>query len=166
MKYLFLFFLLLANLFGFSQGDENPVVWQASYTDKDNLEGEIKFTAIINPNWHIYSQRPTDAGPIPTSFTITPNSNFELIDKVSEDNAHEEFVKAFEAKVFVFEKQAVFTQKIKRKGKKAFSINSNVEYMTCNDMQCLPPKIINLTVSVPSLKKSKVTDVQISVLSN
>ncbi len=145
---LLLFFQLSVS----SQTQLNPVSWTVSYTDLPNNEGEIVFKAKIDPKWHIYSQRPTDAGPIPTSFTITPNANIALVGKVEETNAHEEFVKAFEAKVFVFEKEAVFTQKIKRNSKTGFNISTSLEFMSCNDMQCLPPKTIGLMVTVPAKK--------------
>lgn len=143
---------LLLNIVGFSQAPLSPVSWTASYTDLPNNEGIITFKAKIDPKWHIYSQRPTDAGPIPTSFSITPNANFELIGKVVETDAHEEFVAAFDAKVFVFEKEAVFKQKIKRKGTAGFTIATSLEYMTCNDRQCLPPKTIELLITVPGKK--------------
>lgn len=144
--------LLFCQLASFSQNQLNPVSWSVSYVDKANNEGEIIFKAKIDKNWHIYSQRPTDAGPIPTSFTITPNAAMILTGKVEETDAHEEYVKAFEAKVYVFANEAVFIQKIKRKNKAAFTISTYLEFMTCNDMQCLPPKTIDLTVAVPAQK--------------
>lgn len=157
MNKLLLSFFLWFNLVAFSQNPLNPVSWKTTYIDKGNEEGEITITATIEDKWHIYSQRPTDAGPIPTSFTITSNNpDCHFLGKVEEKDAHEEYVKAFEAKVFVFEHQAVFTQKISRKTKKAFTINTYIEYMTCNDIQCLPPKTIEISVSVPAqVLKSK-----------
>ena len=149
MKFIISILTLLTSLTGFSQQTAlNPISWKASYIKTSAREGEIQITANIEKNWHIYSQRPTDAGPIPTSFTVTPHSNFTLIGKVEETNAHEEFVKAFDAKVFVFEKEAVFTQKITCLTKSPFVVNIQLEYMTCNDMQCLPPKTIKLQVAV------------------
>ncbi len=152
MRHLFLSLFLALNLVVFSQAPLTPVSWSVSYTDLPNNEGEIIFKAKIDPKWHIYSQRPTDAGPIPTSFSITPAPGFELLGKVQENDAHEEFVAAFDAKVFIFEKEAVFRQKIKRKSTAWSKINASVEYMTCNDRQCLPPKTVDLSVDVPAKK--------------
>ena len=149
MKTLFLSFFLILNLIGFSQIPLNPVTWKATYTDLPNGEGEITFTATIEKKWHIYSQRPTDAGPIPTSFSVTPSKDYAALGKVQEENAHEEYVKAFEAKVFVFEHQAIFKQKIKRTNKKAFIIKASLEFMTCNDSQCLPPKTVAFDIAIP-----------------
>jgi hypothetical protein len=145
-------FLILLSQILFSQNKLNPVSWTATYKDLSSMEGEITFTAKIDPKWHIYSQRATDAGPIPTSFTITPKvEQFELIGKVEEGNAHEEFVAAFDAKLYVFEGEAIFVQKIKRKIKSEFYITANLEFMTCNDSQCLPPSIVELLIKVPAI---------------
>ena len=152
MRHIFLSLFLVLNLVVFSQAPLTPVSWSVSYTDLPNNEGEIIFKAKIDPKWHIYSQRPTDAGPIPTSFSITPPAGFELVGKVQENDAHEEFVAAFDAKVFIFEKEAVFKQKIKRKSTAGSKISSSVEYMTCNDRQCLPPKTVDMIVDVPAKK--------------
>lgn len=149
MKYIISLLSLLVSVLSYSQqATLNPITWKAIYTPTTLNEGQITLTASIEKNWHIYSQRPTDAGPIPTSFSITPHSNFTLVGKVEETNAHEEFVKAFDAKVFVFEKEAVFTQKITCHTKQPFIIDITLEYMTCNDIQCLPPKTIKLQVAV------------------
>lgn len=156
MKNLILSFLLVISGVIVSQNQLNPVSWKAVYADKGNNEGEIVITAAIQDKWHTYSQRATDAGPIPTSFTITPNDvNYTTIGKVEEQDAHEEYVKAFEAKVFVFEHEAVFKQKIKRKNPKAFSVTLSVEFMSCNDVQCLPPKTIDLNVQIPEASVKK-----------
>lgn len=152
MYKLILPFLIFLSFTSFSQSPLDPVHWTTSYSDLPNGEGEILIKAKIDPKWHIYSQRPTDAGPIPTSFTITANAGFVLVGKVEENNAHEEFVAAFDAKVFVFETEAIFKQKIKRKNKAGSSVKVTLEYMTCNDKQCLPPKIIELQANIPAKK--------------
>jgi hypothetical protein len=149
MKHLFSIVLSLFSILGFAQTPLKPVTWNATYVATNATEGEIHFTATIDKKWHIYSQRPTDVGPIPTSFTVTPNADFELVGKVEEEQAHEEFVAAFDAKVFVFSEKAVFKQKIKLKNQKGTTIKSTLEFMTCNDVQCLPPAILDFSVSVP-----------------
>lgn len=151
MKFILLIISLLTSLVSFSQQPPlNPLKWNIVYSPLPGLEGELIITATIENKWHIYSQRPSDAGAIPTSFTITPNPKITLIGKVEETNAHEIFDKAFDAKVFTFEKEAIFTQKIKRNSKEMITVKITLEYMTCNDMQCLPPKLVDLIVTIPS----------------
>lgn len=143
--------LLLASLLAFSvtkAQNTNPITWQAAYKAISATEGEITITGVIEKGWHTYSQRPTDAGPIPTSLKFTEAKDYTLVGKTTESDAHEEYVKAFEAKVFVFSGKAEFKQKIKINSKKPLTVALKLEYMCCNDMMCLPPKIIDLSVKV------------------
>ncbi|MBA3662699.1 MAG: sugar transporter [Bacteroidetes bacterium] len=130
---------------GYTAQTADPVKWHATYKSVSKTEGEIIISATIDKGWHTYSQRETDAGPIPTSFKFTPSKLYSLVGKTTESNAHEEYVKAFEAKIFVFHDKAEFIQKVKLTGK-ASLITFKVEYMCCNDMMCLPPKILELSV--------------------
>jgi hypothetical protein len=156
MKNVFLIVFSLINILGFSQTPPlKPVTWDVTYVANNNSEGEIHFTATIDKKWHIYSQRPTDVGPIPTSFTIAPSADFELVGAVEEEDAHEEFVAAFDAKVFVFSEKAVFKQKIKLKNQKGFTIEAILEFMTCNDVQCLPPSLEGFKLNVPAANFKK-----------
>lgn len=155
MKNLFLILLSLFTISGFSQTSLKPVTWNAVYVPTSATEGEIQYTATIEKKWHIYSQRPTDVGPIPTSFTVNTSADFDLVGKVEEGEAHEEYVAAFDAKVFVFSEKAVFKQKIKLKNQKSFTIKTSLEFMTCNDVQCLPPATLDFSVLVPESQAKK-----------
>jgi len=48
--------------------------------------------------------------------------------------------------VSYFEKTVTFQQKIKLKSAKTASIKGKLEYMTCNDMKCLPPEDLDFSV--------------------
>jgi DsbC/DsbD-like thiol-disulfide interchange protein len=148
MKKLFFLVPIFFFVSALSSQQQNPVSWQAQFKAVTATEGEIILTASIQKGWHIYSQRPTEAGPIPTSFTLSPSQNFKLIDKPTEEGSQEEFDKAFEAKIYSFNEKATLKQKIKLTGKPGFTVNIKVEYMSCNDMMCLPPKTSDLTVKV------------------
>lgn len=146
MKNLFSFcFILIFGASSLAQAP-NPVHWSASYKAISSTEGEIIVTAQIDKNWHTYSQRPVEDGPIPTNFVFNTNSNFELVGKTEESEAHEEFVEAFGAKIFVFTNKAEFKQKVKLKSRAGFPIGLKVEYMSCDDKMCLPPKTVELSV--------------------
>lgn len=153
MRHVFAFLLLVCSTVGFSQNPLDPVTWTVSYSDISKDEVEVTYTAKIMDKWHTYSQRATDDGPVPTSFTITPGSDFTLIGKVEEDGAHEEYVKAFEAKVYVFEGTANFKQKIKRTNNKGFTLATYIEFMSCNDVMCNPPKTISIPLDILPVKK-------------
>lgn len=147
MKKIALLALLLSSLL-FRAQTPNPVMWFASYKSLSATEGEITITAAIEKNWHTYSQRPSDAGPIPTSFQFAPSKAFQLVGKTEETGAHEEFDLAFEARIYVFTDKAEFKQKIKLTGKPGFFIPFKVEFICCSDKTCLPPKTLDLSVKV------------------
>lgn len=148
MKQLFLLCLTLLGMSTALAQAPNPINWTAVYKSISSTEGEIVITGTLEKGWHTYSQRPTDAGPIPTSFTFTPSKFYKAEGKTTESNAHEEFVKAFDAKIFVFNEKAEFHQKIKLNGKSGFMVALKIDYMCCNDMMCLPPKTVELQVKV------------------
>jgi len=147
MKYILAFTIAFISLASIKGQNTNPVTWQATYKAGSATEGEIILTATIEKGWHTYSQKVVADGPIATSFTFTPSKQYSLVGKTEESKAHEEYVKAFEAKISVFTDKAEFRQKIKHSGKPA-SVAIKAEYMCCNDMMCLPPKTIDLTVKV------------------
>lgn len=152
MKKLLLFFIAVLPILSFSQ-NLNPVKWEVKFTELSNNEGEIVLTAKIDKGWHVYSQNISpDAGPIPTSFNYSPGSNFELVGKTLETNAKEIHDKAFDTKMLIFEEKAVFKQKMKLKNTKGFNSPIKLEFMTCNDLQCLPPKTVDLQLIVPAKK--------------
>jgi hypothetical protein len=155
MKKLFLLLGVCISLVSFSQEKAEPVVWKVSFIDRGNNEGEIIFAATIAEKHHIYSQKPTDAGPISTSFTVAPNAGYKTVDSVVEPAAHEAYEEVFGATVASFEKEAVFKQKITRKTNKAFVINTSVEYTCCNDRMCLPPQTLQFIVTVPETTGAK-----------
>ncbi len=145
-KIILLFVSVLVSLTTKAQ-TQNPVTWQATYKSISATEGEISINATIEKGWHTYSQKESTAGPIPTSFKYNVSKDFELVGKTSESNAHEEYDKAFDAKIFIISGNAEFKQKIKVK-KKGGAISIKVDYMCCNDAMCLPPKTVDLSVKV------------------
>lgn len=146
MKKLFTLFLALFVATTASAQAPDPVKWIASYKAISATEGEITVTAVIEKNWHIYSQKPSDAGLIPTALRFVAGTQYELSGAAQEYGAKEEYDKAFDAKVSSFYDKAEFRQKIKLKAKPGFEIKFKVEYMCCNDMMCLPPKTMDLSV--------------------
>jgi hypothetical protein len=47
-----------------------------------------------------------------------------------------------------FGQKAIFKQRIKLKSKNAFKVNAKVEFMVCNDSQCLPPTEVDLVFNI------------------
>lgn len=146
MKKLIVFTLCLFAFLGARSQGQNPIIWQAVYKPISATEGEIIITPKVEKGWHSYSQKVTADGPVPTTFKFTESKQYTLVGKVEENNVHEEFDKAFDAKIFVVTDKSEFKQKIKLVGKTGATIAFKVEFMCCNDMMCLPPKTVDLSI--------------------
>jgi len=152
MKKLYFLALLLTPFLFFGQAP-NAVKWEAKYNELANGEGEIVITGTVEKGWHTYSMFISqDVAPIATIVTFSPGSNYEMIGKATEEGAKEEFDKMFDAKIASFEHKAIIKQKVKRKNLKEFQTPLRVEFIACNNSQCLPPKTIDIMLVVPPKK--------------
>jgi len=147
MKKLILLFISFFTFFEINAQQQNPIIWIATYKSVSSTEGEIIIKPKIEKGWHSYSQKVTTDGPVPTSFKFIESKQYTLVGKTEEVNVHEEFDKAFDAKIFVVTDKSEFKQKIKFT-KAGFNVAFKIEFMCCNDQMCLPPKINDLTVKV------------------
>ena len=151
-KKVVLSFLLLYCVLGMSAEIQKPVTWSFSNKQVSDTEFNLILTANIDNSWHLYSQFIGEGGPVPTSFKFKPSPDYVLVGKVSESpKPHKIFEKVFEMNVAFFEKKAVFTQKIKLKVP-ATKITGSLEFMVCDDNQCLPPEDIDFSFDLKGAK--------------
>lgn len=125
-----------------------PVKWAYAAKKTSATEVTVLLKATIDAGWHIYSQNVKDGGPIKTSFTFAKSKDYTLIGKAIEPKPVTKYEDAFKMNVSYFEKEVVFTQKIKLKSANVTAIKGSLEYMTCNNQKCLPPEDVNFTIPV------------------
>lgn len=142
------FFLLCTN-FVFAQ-IQNPVSWTATSKKINDKTYEVHLTANIDNGWHIYSQTTPDGGPIPTSITFTKNPLLTVEGKAKEEGKLEKHVEPLFGNIDVkqFSNKVDFVQLVKLKAPIKTSVNVAVEFMVCNDKQCLPPKTEKFSVAL------------------
>lgn len=128
----------------------DPVKWKTSLKKISETEYDLISTATIDPGWHLYSQDVPDGGPIPTYFEFEENSNYTLVGKVKEDKGITENDPVFEMIIKYFENKASFTQRIKLTGNKGTTVKGEVEFMVCDDTNCLPPTYVDLIFDIPA----------------
>ncbi len=126
-----------------------PIKWVFSYNEITDTTGEVILKAKIEPNWHTYSQTQSGDGPLPTIFKFVKTVDYDLNKEVTEPDPIREHSAIFDADVAMFSIEAIFTQKITRNTKKEFVVMGEVEFMSCNDIQCLPPKTVKFIVKIP-----------------
>lgn len=130
----------------------NPIKWKTSVEKISGTEYELQAKAVIETGWHLYSQNVGDAGPVPTHFSFSKNPNFELIGEVKEEKGKTINDPVFKMSIKFFEKETIFKQRIKLLADKPFSIKAEVEFMVCNDENCLPPSYDELDFKINPIK--------------
>jgi len=152
MKYILRISILLLCVFNVSHLNAqilDPVKWSFSTKAINDCEAELILKAKIDGNWHLYGQKSYgDEGPVPTSFNFTKQSGYETIGKPSENNLIKKFEPVFGIEINFFEHEATFKQKIKIKTDQKITIKGNLEFMVCNETQCLPPTLIDFSFDV------------------
>lgn len=126
----------------------NPVSW--TYTAKKIADKtyELHMTATIGGNWHLYAQD-AGKGPEPTTFVFTKNPLISFDGKVKEVGKLEKsFDKNFNSVLKYYGRKVDFVQKIKVKSAIATVVKGTVNFMVCNDRQCLPPRDVPFTINV------------------
>jgi len=144
MKKILLFVLLTAitgTAFAQTAPAKNPVSWAFSAVKKADKVYELTYTATIDKPWHIYSQTTPKGGPVPTKFEYKTNP-LVVITGIPKETGDLKSIQNeyFDVDLKYFSNKVVFTQTVKLKSAVKTNLAGTVEYMICNDSQCLPPK--------------------------
>jgi hypothetical protein len=144
-------------LFGMAVLAGNVIMAQSSkqvnwsYTAKKIADKtyEVHMTATIGGDFHLYAQDAGGEGPIPTTFTFTKSPLLALDGMVKESG---KLVKKYESAwshdVKYYERTVDFIQVVKLKSNVKTSLAGKVEFMVCNDHECLPPADVNINVNI------------------
>ncbi len=125
------------------------VAWTYSAKKIADKTYEVHMTATIGGDYHLYAQDAGGDGPIATSFTFVKNPLFTLDGNVKETGKLiKKFESAWNHDVKFYEKTVDFVQIVKLKGNLQTNLAGKVEFMVCNDRQCLPPADVDIKVNV------------------
>jgi hypothetical protein len=140
MKKLFLLVLSLGFLqMGFAQ-IKDPVAWTFEAKKKTADTFEITITANVPKPWHMYSQNMPAGGPVPTKIVFNTNPLVKKAGTTKEMGKLEKINdKIFGMEVLFYSGKVVYTQLVKVKPGIKTNIAGYVNYMVCDDEQCLPP---------------------------
>ena len=142
----FLFYLLSLFIFTASNAQIlNPVRFDYSVVKKGNNLYEVHIKSIIEPKWHLYSVKNPDGGAQATVVKIRDvNTVGSLVERGKMKTGYN---KEFGVNEKYFENGVDFVQVVKlNPGTK--KIAGTIEYMVCNDKQCLPPKEVEFKIKL------------------
>src|ERR1700722_6454145 len=110
---------------------------------------EVHMTATIGGDFHLYAQDAGGDGPIPTAFTFSKSPLFTLNGAVKENGKLvQKYEEAWKHNVRYYERTVDFVQIVKLKSNVKTSLAGKVEFMVCNDHECLPPADIDIKVNI------------------
>ena len=128
---------------------QQPVKWSFHSKKLSGLLYDIQMTAEIASPWHLYSQFTPEGGPLPTKISFNKNP-FLLTEGLTREQGalqqkHEE---VFGVDVKYFNNEVNFVQRVRLKKAIKTSMTGKLQFMVCNDQQCLPPTTIEFSVAL------------------
>ncbi len=132
----------------------DPVIWEFSQSTISESEVELQFKASIEEHWHLYSQFTGqfygDEGPIPTSFAFNESDFFIKQDSVLEEPPIQDYDPIWEETLKYYEGEVTFRQRIKLLTKDPFNITGEINFMLCDEAQCVFPMPVPFSFNINS----------------
>lgn len=125
-------------LFAYSQ-TVTPVKWTYKTVKVNDSVAELQFLANIQPEWHLYAQKPGQ-GQIenPLVFTFEKSAGYERIGNVTEPKPLSDYDDLLDAHSNFFSKQVTFRQRVKVKTDKPVKVKGSLEGQACIEGRCTP----------------------------
>ncbi|MDR0686343.1 MAG: thioredoxin family protein [Dysgonamonadaceae bacterium] len=129
--------LIISSTLNLNAQIETPVKWEYHINEAD----EIVFLAKVDNGWRLYDITTPEGGPLPTEFTFETVVGAELKGTITTKSKIEsKYDNIFQTEVRWFAENPVFKQKLAVTDRENFLIEGVINYMTCNNEQCIPDK--------------------------
>ena len=130
--------LACLTFFTFAQS-VTPVKWAYKTVKVNDSVAELQFTANIEPNWHLYAQKPGKGQiELPLVFNFTKSPKYERMGKVVEPTPQSDYDDIMDAHSNFYTKQVTFKQKVKVKDDQPFTVQGKLEGQACIEGRCTP----------------------------
>ncbi|MEZ4979610.1 MAG: protein-disulfide reductase DsbD family protein [Chitinophagales bacterium] len=126
----------------------DPVKWDF-HVEQGEFGLDLIFHASIENSWYLYSQDVPEFGPIPTSFHFESPLEIKLDSFLLEKSSHaqQKYDEMFALDLLKYSKEVDFIYTLDPKFP-AKEISGYLEFMCCDDKQCLAPKTIPFTFKI------------------
>ncbi|MEN8230574.1 MAG: protein-disulfide reductase DsbD domain-containing protein, partial [Bacteroidota bacterium] len=119
----------------------DPVKWTFSHEKTGEMEVELIFKATIDYPWHLYSAHLPEGGPIATKPWFNESDAYTLVGEIVEvTKSKKKYDEGFQMEVGTISGKAELRQKVKLNAPGTHTITGEIEFQTCDDVTCLPPK--------------------------
>ncbi|AOW10016.1 protein-disulfide reductase DsbD family protein [Flavobacterium gilvum] len=113
----------------------DPVKWTTSIEKKSETNYILTFSAVIEKDWHMYSQFTPDGGPLPLEVVFKDQKgNFNLVGKAKESKTTKAFNDVFGVDEIFFHDKAQIQQEITLVNPKTASIQAELSYQVCKEV--------------------------------
>ncbi|MEJ8818404.1 protein-disulfide reductase DsbD domain-containing protein [Lacibacter sp. H407] len=141
--------LLFVSVAAFAQSG-TKVKWDYTVKKIGDKKYEVRMIANIQPGWHLYSQiQSADAIALPTTINFAKNPLLVVSGKPKEiGKVTDAFDKATQSRSRFYSNKVEFVQVVTVKSTVKTSLTGDVEFMVCDDKQCLPPDKAKFSVKL------------------
>ena len=113
----------------------DPAKWTTAVEKKSETNYILTFKAVIEKDWHLYSQFTPDGGPLPLEIIFKDQKgNFELVGKAKESKTTTAFNDVFGVNETFFHDKAQIQQEIKIINPKVTAIQAELNYQICKEV--------------------------------
>ena len=135
----------------------DPVKWSFAIQELNENEFDLVATALVDPQFHIYSTKMPELGPLPTVFEFESSSDFEVVGEARDAIQGEKYYDdIFEVEYVQFKGTAVYAQRLKKLTDKPFVVVGSIAGQACKDGSCVPVSA-DFEVAVPGANGETIT---------
>jgi thiol:disulfide interchange protein len=150
-----IFFILFAFL-AFAKVNSqvlDPAKWTTAIEKKSETNYILTFNAVIEKDWHMYSQFTPDGGPLALEVIFKDQKgNFNLVGKAKESKTTTAFNDVFGVNEIFFHDKAQIQQEIELVNSKIISIQAELNYQVCKEVCINQEK--KFTFKIPKAESS------------
>ncbi|MGH9411075.1 MAG: protein-disulfide reductase DsbD family protein [Vicinamibacterales bacterium] len=132
---------------------QDPVHWSATLAQSaDSARFDVLLTGVVDDDWHVYSVTQGPGGPTPTTVTVAPP--FARAGAIRGPEPARAFDPNFDIQTETYDGTFTLRVPVKRTMGAAddTSVTVGVGYQACTDRECLPPRTISISLSLPNSK--------------
>lgn len=158
MKKLVLLLLCLVSFTGtYAQlGMKHPVKWSTKIEKKSDTEYVLVFDAVIEKDWHMYTQFTPDGGSLPMVVTFeNQKGNYTLVGKTKESPYKTEFSEVFEVDEYMWFNNAQLKQTVKLTPTSNKVVQVKLDYQVCKESCIQEENLFEFDLAALSSKEVK-----------
>ncbi|MEL1256101.1 cytochrome c biogenesis protein CcdA [Flavobacterium sp. DGU38] len=160
---------LLFFFFAFAKSNAQvlePVKWTAKIEKKSGNNALLIFDAVIEKDWHMYSQFTPEGGPLALEISFkNQKGNYDLVGKAKEGKTKTSYNDIFEVNETYFEGKAHIEQEIKLINPNLKTVEVEFDFQTCKEVCINSNKKFSIAVpstfkmeTVPAVTESKLDE--------